>query len=197
MPRLGAARLEPNVNAVMPPVRPTLWVAVTSCGAENVIEHPGSGLALPDPTLSPDVDVSCAREMAMLRAAGQNAPVPTSKRRPFVPECCNFERPASEVRSGRVYWGLRRPDLALAAWRQAQATFTWGTEMQDEWERLPLSIAEAALATGDSASARRATVGNARTLEGRAERFSRPPPSPRAAQEPPIWNFTLTQEGRS
>ncbi len=44
----------------------------------------------------------------------------------------------------------------MAAWRQAQASFTWGFEIQDEWERLPLSIAEAALATGDSASARRA-----------------------------------------
>ncbi len=73
-----------------------------------------------------------------------------------VPAGVSYLEPVAFDTRGRVHWGLGRPDSALAAWRRAQATFTWGTEIQDDWERLPLSIAEAALATGDSASARRA-----------------------------------------
>jgi tetratricopeptide (TPR) repeat protein len=73
-----------------------------------------------------------------------------------VPAAVNYLEPVALETRGRVHWGLSRPDSALAAWRRAQATFTWGTELQDEWERLPLSIANAALATGDSATARAA-----------------------------------------
>lgn len=73
-----------------------------------------------------------------------------------VPAAVSYLEPVALDTRGRVYLGLGLADSALAVWRRAQATFTWGTEIQDDWERLPLSIAEAALATGDSSSARRA-----------------------------------------
>lgn len=73
-----------------------------------------------------------------------------------VPAFASFLRPLLLETMGRIHEGLGHPDSALAALRWAQAFPTWGTELQEQWERLPLSIAAAELAVGDSAEARAA-----------------------------------------
>ncbi|MFN0180007.1 MAG: AAA family ATPase [Gemmatimonadales bacterium] len=55
---------------------------------------------------------------------------------------------------GDAYRLLGRPDSALAEWQTARTEWTWGFEVQEEWNRLPLEMAEASLALGDTAGAR-------------------------------------------
>ncbi|MGE3615777.1 MAG: AAA family ATPase [Gemmatimonadales bacterium] len=56
--------------------------------------------------------------------------------------------------SGKAYAALGRADSALMAWERARVWWGGGSETQDEWERLPLSMASAALVAGDTARAR-------------------------------------------
>lgn len=56
---------------------------------------------------------------------------------------------------GEAYAALDRPDSALAAWRTARGYWGGGSEDQDGWDRVPLRMAEAALALGDTVAAKR------------------------------------------
>jgi hypothetical protein len=73
-----------------------------------------------------------------------------------VPAGQGYLEPLADDLRGRIHFALGRPDSALKPWHRARTRFTWGFELADEWERIPLSIAHAALAIGDSAAARTA-----------------------------------------
>lgn len=73
-----------------------------------------------------------------------------------IPTGIQFIEPVADDLRGRVHLALGRPDSALAAWRRARGRFSWGYEIGDELDRLPLAIADAALTVGDSAAARTA-----------------------------------------
>ncbi|MCC7131742.1 MAG: tetratricopeptide repeat protein [Gemmatimonadales bacterium] len=61
---------------------------------------------------------------------------------------------AAQTTRGEVHWSLGHADSAIAVWQSTLGHHQWGYELQDEWERLPLRLAEAHLAGGDSAAAR-------------------------------------------
>ena len=52
---------------------------------------------------------------------------------------------------GAKLLALGKPDSALAAFQRAGRFFPWGSELQYEWEQLPLLVAEAALGVNDTA----------------------------------------------
>jgi DNA-binding SARP family transcriptional activator/tetratricopeptide (TPR) repeat protein len=103
-------------------------------------------------------------QSAIARAEGQPrqalellGPEPTAEAIEYLGAYCG-ER-------GRAYLALGSADSALTSFQRAARYFTWGFELQYEWEQLPLLIAEAAIAVNDSGLARQ-------TLGSLVERWS-------------------------
>ncbi len=70
------------------------------------------------------------------------------------PAALNQHAVAAATTRGYLQWAAGHADSAVVSWQPALGERPWGFELQDEWERLPLALAEAHLATGDSAAAR-------------------------------------------